>query len=205
MCFFIENSLSKMRPRLRTLREESMTSFPTCSVRSMFAIFFRLALILNQITSVFNELNWRGLDEHHTWMASMNCFSRSMVHPMRMQWRLSQYTPCSPQQLPVISVLVMTEMGSVNESYQLIRTGSEFVESQNSNLRYNADHSVETADHHGGTAVFDRWGRSSTRLKPGVRQNGMSAHLITYPLYWKPNSGQDAPGHALRQSWSLAW
>ena len=70
MCFFIDSSQPKMTPRSRTL--EPMTSFPTCSVRSMFSIFFRLALVPNQMTSVFEGFNCRRLDEHHPWMATMH-------------------------------------------------------------------------------------------------------------------------------------
>jgi len=60
---------------------EPMTSFPTCSLRSLFSIFFKLALVPNQMTSVFDGFNIRRLDEHHPWMASIHCCSRSMVDP----------------------------------------------------------------------------------------------------------------------------
>ena len=42
MYFSIDSSQRKMTPRSRTLEAELMTSFPTCSVRSMFYIFSKL-------------------------------------------------------------------------------------------------------------------------------------------------------------------
>ena len=51
---------------------------------------------------------------------------------------------CSLQQLRrVISVQVMTEMESVDESYQIFRIGGEFLGSKNTALGYTAVHSVE--------------------------------------------------------------
>jgi len=82
MCFSIDSSQSKMKPRSRTPEAELMTSFTTCSVRSMFSIFFRQALVPNQMASVFKGFNYRRQDEKHPWMATKHCCSRSMVDPL---------------------------------------------------------------------------------------------------------------------------
>ena len=50
---------------------------------------------------------------------------------------------CSLQQLRVVSVQMMTEMESVDESYQIFRKGSEFLGSKNTALGYTSVHSVE--------------------------------------------------------------
>ena len=50
---------------------------------------------------------------------------------------------CSLQQLHVISVQMMTEMESVDESYQIFRIGGEFLGSKNTALGCTAVHSVE--------------------------------------------------------------
>ena len=50
---------------------------------------------------------------------------------------------CSPQQLRVIGVQMMTEMESVDESCQIFSIGSEFLGSKNTALEYTAVHRID--------------------------------------------------------------
>ena len=108
------------------------------------SIFFRLASVPNQMTSVFEGFNWRRLDEQHPWMATMHCCSRPMVDPMSSIHVL--FNSC----VSSAYIIMMTEMESVDESYQIFRIGGEFLGSKNTALGYTALHGVD------GTLVFDQ-------------------------------------------------
>jgi len=117
--------------------------------------------------------------------------------------------PCSLQQLRIISIHVMAEMESVDQSYQLFRIGGEFLGTQNIALSYTAVYSVDLRLLI--IMVVRRCSTKSGRNWTGSKsdrwhRNDESTRVIAYhdPLYQKPNKDQGAPGQTLHRSRLLA-
>jgi len=100
---------TKQHPRSLMLQAEPMTSFPTCSVRSMF-FSFSSGWPWCPTASVSKGLNCRCLDEHYPWMATMQSVYSNPISSIHVLFNSSE--------LLVISVQAMTEMESINEFYQ---------------------------------------------------------------------------------------